>query len=295
MVNKDDTKIAIVLIIFGLSVASFTGALMKLLSGEFSAFQITWFRFLGYALILFPFVYFRIGRAALKTTRPAMQVIRGVTMGTATVFFIMGAKSIDFADAIAIVYAYPFLLTLLAVIFLKERVRWIGWIGVIGGFLGVLLVMRPEFKNFNIGSLFVFLCAVVISVQLLLNRKLGSSSHPLVTSIWGAVVAALILSTVVPFHWVPINFEQFGLLSLMAVCGTINHTCLVYGFSKAEASTLAPFTYFEIVASVIIGFLMFGTLPNWLSWAGIVVIIVSGLIVARSMTANLSIRPRTKY
>ena len=290
-----DTRTGIIVVVFGLCIAAFTGSLMKWLSDDLNAFQIAWFRFFGYALILFPIVAIRFGRSALKPARPAMQIVRGITMASATVTFVIGARTIDFADAIAILYAYPFLLTILAVIFLNERVHLVGWIGISGGFLGVILVMRPEFSGFDIGSLYVFLCAVIISVQMVLNRKLGSLAHPLIISIWGAVVATLVLSIILPFYWQPINFKQFLLLSLVAASGAINQTCLVYGFSKAEASTLAPFTYFEIVASVFIGFAMFGTLPDWISWSGIGLIIASGLLVARSLGDNSTPRRGPKF
>jgi len=290
-----DTRTGIIVVVFGLCIAAFTGSLMKLLSDDLNAFQIAWFRFCGYALILFPVVVYRFGRSALAPARPAMQIVRGITMASGTVAFIVGARTIDFADAIAILYAYPFLLTILAVIFLNERVHLIGWIGITGGFLGVILIMRPEFSGFDVGSLFVFLCAIIISVQMVLNRKLGSLAHPLIISIWGAVVATLVLSTTLPLYWQPISFNQFLLLSLVAVSGAINQTCLVYGFSKAEASTLAPFTYFEIVASVFIGFMMFGTLPNWISWIGIGLIIASGLLVARSLTGGITPRRSPKF
>jgi len=290
-----DTRTGIIVVVFGLCIAAFTGSLMKLLSDDLNAFQIAWFRFCGYALILFPVVAYRFGRSALAPARPAMQIVRGITMASGTVAFIVGARTIDFADAIAILYAYPFLLTILAVIFLNERVHLIGWIGITGGFLGVILIMRPEFSGFDVGSLYVFLCAIIISVQMVLNRKLGSIAHPLIISIWGAVVATLLLSIILPFYWQPISFNQFLLLSLVAVSGAINQTCLVYGFSKAEASTLAPFTYFEIVASVFIGFMMFGTLPNWISWIGIGLIIASGLLVARSLSGGITPRRSAKF
>ncbi len=292
---KNDTQLGIAMVMFGLGVAAFTGSMMKFLANDLNAFQITWFRFLGYALILLPIVAIRVGRSAIKPGRIGMQIFRGVTLATATTAFVVGVKTIDFADAIAILYAYPFLITILAVFFLDERVPWIGWIGVIGGFVGVLLVMRPEFDNFNVGSLYVFLCAVIISIQMILNRKLGYRSHPLATSIWGAVVATILLSFIVPFYWQPINLNQFWLLCLMTFTGAVNQTCLVYGFSKAKASTLAPFTYFEIVASVFIGFFMFGTLPDWVSWIGIGLIIASGLLVAHSLAGGHTPRRIPKY
>ena len=151
-----DTRQGIILIVLGLSIASLAGGFMKILVADLSAIQITWIRFFGYALIMLPIVMIRFGRQALKPARPGIQVIRGISMAAATVAFITGVQTVDFADAIAILYAYPFLLVLLAVLFLGERVHTAGWIGIVGGFIGVLLVMRPEFKSLNSGTLWVF-------------------------------------------------------------------------------------------------------------------------------------------
>ena len=151
--GKPSTRRGIVLVIFGLTLAAVTGAIMKLLSEQLHPVQITWFRFLGFALVLFPVVAMRIGSSALRPGRPWMQVVRGLTMSSATVAFVVGARTVDYADAIAILYAYPFLLTVIAAWFLGEKVKPVGWIGVIGGFLGVLLVMQPEFRSINTLSL----------------------------------------------------------------------------------------------------------------------------------------------
>ena len=277
------TRQGIIFIVLGLSIASLAGAIMKVLSADLSAIQITWIRFFGYALIMLPIVMIRFGRPALKPARPGIQVIRGVSMAAGTVTFITGVQTVDFADAIAILYAYPFLLVLLAVLFLGERVQTAGWLGVVGGFIGVLLVMRPEFKSLNSGTLWVFLCAVIISIQMALNRKLGTLSHPLVISLWGATTASIVLLFFLPYHWQPISMDKLGLIGALIICGGVSQTLIVFSFSRATASTLAPFTYFEIVAAVAIGYLMFGTLPVWISWVGILLITVSGYLVARSL------------
>ena len=294
-VDQSQIRRGVLFIVLGLSIAAMTGAVMKLLSDELTAYQITWFRFFGFALVLLPIVMVRLGRSALRPARPRMQIIRGITMATATVAFVVGARTVDYADAIAILYAYPFLLTLLATAFLGERVRWIGWLGVIGGFLGVLFVMRPSFTSFDVGSLYVFLCAVIVSIQMALNRKLGVISHPLVTSLWGATVATLVLTLFLPFQWQPVTVDHLPLILLLVVSGTLNQTLIVFAFAKAPASTLAPFTYFEIVAAVIIGFLVFGTLPDRLSWFGIILIIASGLIVAQTLSGRLASGVSLKY
>ena len=293
--NMRKNYLGIVALISGLCIAAGTGAIMKLLSADLSSFQITWFRFTGFALMMAPVMIWKFRAVVLRPARPGIQFVRGLTMAAGTVAFVVGARTIDFADAIAILYAYPFLLTVLAVLFLGERVHPVAWLGVFGGFVGVLLVMRPEFRTVNAGSLFVFLCAVIVSVQMVMNRKLGSVSHPLVTSFWGALVAAVALSCVAPFHWDDVGREHGMLLLLLIVSGAVSQILIVFAFSQAEASVLAPFSYFEIIAAVLIGWFVFGTLPVWLSALGIVLILVSGILVARALRGRHSPRRHPKF
>lgn len=269
--------------IVGLVIAAFSGAMMKLLGDQISAYQVAWVRFAGMSVLLLPYLIWRYGRAGLKPARPWVQIIRGFTLAGATTLFVLGARTVDYADAIAILYAYPFLLVIIAVLFLGERANWSVWLGVTGGFLGVLMVMRPEFEQINTGTLFIFGCAVIISIQLALNRKLSVVSPPLVTAFAGALCATVLLTITLPFIWQPIPDSAWIYIGLLVISGTINQTLLVYAFAYADASTLAPFTYFEIVAAVVYGFLFFGTLPSTLSWAGIVLITAGGIYVARAL------------
>lgn len=273
----------IVMLVIGLSVAAFSGAMMKLLGDQISAFQVAWFRFAGMCLLLLPYLVWRYGLAGLKPARPVIQMLRGLAMAGGTTTFVLGARSVDYADAIAILYAYPFLLVIIAVSFLGERAGRLVWIGVGGGFIGVLLVMRPQFDQVNVGNLYIFACAMIVSVQLALNRKLGSVAPPLVTAFAGAVCAALALTLLLPGSWTPIPGEAWLYIGLLVVSGAINQTLLVYAFAHADASTLAPFAYCEIVSAVIFGYLFFGTLPTLLSWLGILLISVGGFYVSRAM------------
>ena len=271
----------IVLIVAGLSLAAFSGAMMKLLGEQISVYQVAWFRFTGMSLLLLPYLVWRYGPGGLNPSRPLVQLIRGLTMAGGTTAFVTGARTVDYADAIAILYAYPFLLVIIAVLFLGERASWAVWFGVAAGFAGVLLVMRPDFAELNTGTLFIFASAVIVSIQLALNRKLSVVSPPLVTAFAGAVCASLALTLLLPGSWQPIPADAWGYIGLLVLTGAINQTLLVYAFVYADASTLAPFTYFEIVSAVIFGYLFFGTLPSLLSWGGILLISISGIYVAR--------------
>lgn len=273
----------ILMVILGLSLAAFAGAIMKLLGDQISAFQVAWFRFSGMSLILLPYLLWRFGLRGLKPARPIIQMIRGLSMAGATTAFVIGAQTVDYADAVAILYAYPFLLVIIAVLFLGEHANLSVWIGVIGGFAGVLLVMRPEFEQINTGSLYIFACAAIVSVQLALNRKLSLVSPPLVTAFTGALCAALVLTLLLPGSWKPIAADAWWYIGLLVVSGAINQTLLVFAFAHADASTLAPFTYFEIVSAVVFGYLFFGTMPTSLSWVGILLIMAGGVYVSRAL------------
>ncbi|MEM7207775.1 MAG: DMT family transporter [Pseudomonadota bacterium] len=284
--ETNSNKKGIVFVMLGLCIAASTGASMKLLGGDMHAAQITWIRFTGFAAIVLPIVVWRLGAKSLRAARSGIQFVRGLTMAGGTVAFVLGVKTVDFADSIAILYAYPFLLIVFAAIFLRESVSWQGYLGVFGGFVGVLLVMRPEFSSVNIGTLLVFLCAVIVAIQMTLNRVLGAISHPLVTSFWGATVAAISLTIWMVLEWQPVRQEDYAPIAYMIVSGAASQLLIVSAFTHASASTLAPFTYFEIVAAIFLGYFVFGTVPTWLSWIGIALIVISGVFVARSLQAS---------
>ena len=263
---------------------------MKLLGEQLPAYLVAWFRFLGMSLLLLPYLVWRFGVAGLKPARPWMQVIRGLSMAGATTLFVLGARTVDYADAIAILYAYPFLLVIIAVLFLNERAGWPVWIGVTTGFAGVLLVIRHEFKEINTGAILIFLCAVVLSIQLAQSRRLGAVSPPLITAFAGAVCATAVLTPFLPGTWQAIPDSTWPYIWVLILSGTANQVLLVYAFADSDASTLAPFTYIEIVAAVAVGYLFFSTLPPFLSWIGIALITGSGIYVARAR--QITIFPR---
>lgn len=286
-----DNARGILMVVVALSIAAFAGAIMKMLGDQISAYQVAWFRFTGMSLILLPYLLHRYGLATLRPARPVIQMIRGLTMAGGTTAFVIGVQTVEFADAIAILYAYPFLLVIIAVVFLGEKASWPVWIGVISGFIGVLMVMRPQFNQLETGSLVIFVCAVIVSMQLALNRKLSNVSPPLVIACVGAVIASVSLTLLLPGHWKPVPDDAWWLIAVLVLSGTINQTLLVYAFAHADASTLAPFTYSEIVSAVIFGYLFFGSWPSLMSWAGIVLITAGGIYVARALhVRNISRR-----
>ncbi len=282
----------IVLLVSGMSLAALNGAFMKMLSNDMSEFMIVWARYCGFFLVLLPICVITNGKAAFRPARPALQVFRALSIATATVCFVAGARTMAYADAIAIIYIYPFLLTMLAPVFLGEKVPRIAWFGVVGGFTGVLVVMRPSFANLDQSALLVLVCGVMVAVHLLFNRKLAPIANPLVTSMWGALIAMAVLSLSLPFVWQAPTKDQLMLMIAIAGTSALSQSMILYAFARAPASSLAPFTYMEIVSAIVIGLVLFGTVPDTISWIGMALIVTSGLIVAQAPRLGAKVTKR---
>lgn len=285
----------VALLVVGLAFAALSGAQMKQLAETLPVLLIVWFRFTGYFLIMAPIALMRKGRSALRPARPLVQVLRGLMLVGSTVCFITGARSMDYAEAIAVLYAYPFLIAFLAPLLLGERARPATWIGVGGGFLGVLLVVRPSLEGLaNPGAVWVLGCAALVSMQMILNRKLGSVSDPIMTSVYGALVASLAASVVVAEYWRPIGERELLLLVAIAALAALSQTMMAFAYARSPAADLAPFSYTELLAAVAFGWLYFDTLPDLISWVGMAVIVASGVLVARVHRGRLTFRRQTK-
>ena len=182
----------------------------------------------------------------------------------------------------------------LSALMLGEPVSRPAWAGVAGGFCGVLLVIRPDPAALDIGAIFILFTGFTVAVQMLLNRKLGSESDPLLVSMWGAVVASIALGVSLPFvSQVPAG-DQILLVASIGGLSALSQTLMIVAMTKAPAEEIAPFTYFEIVAAIIIGMAMFGTLPDGWAWAGMALIAVSGIAV-KKLPGVLKMRRREKY
>ncbi|MEM6496448.1 MAG: DMT family transporter [Pseudomonadota bacterium] len=277
----------VLLLVAGLTFAALAGAIMKLLSDKLPITQILWFRFAGFFVLLLPIVLFRFRAAVLRPTPAWLQVMRGCLLPLSTGFFVIGVRTMDYAEAVAVLYIYPFIIAMVGPWLLGEQTRLSSWLGIIGGFAGILLIIRPSPEGFaNPGTIWVLGTGMLVAGQLILNRKLGRDVSPWLTSIWGAGTATILLTPIMLPAWAPMETEQLLLLLVLGALAAISQTMFAIAFARSPAAELAPFTYSEIVAGIAIGFAVFGSLPSLLSWVGIAIVILSGVLVARLGTTR---------
>ncbi len=291
---KPSVSGAIFILLIALGLASFSGGLMKILTDTMEPALISFFRFLGYLIFLFPLALYKHGKKVLKPAYPKAQIFRGIALVLGNTAFIYGVQHVDYANSIAILYIYPFLMIGLSVWILNESVSRGTWLGVLGGFLGVILVLRPNIMQMDFNGLFIVFTGLMVALQMLLNRKLGMATSPLIVAVWGAFTACLISGLFVPFFWnVPGKTEIFIIL-ILSVTTALSQTLMIVAMSWASADRVAPFTYFEIPSATLVGFLLFETLPDLISWVGMALIIFSGVLV-KVFSNNSQFRTRDKF
>jgi len=261
-------------------------AIAKWLSGSISAGQVTWCRFLFQTLFLLPFIL-KVSRLWVISSL-WLDALRGALLVAATIFFFSGLVYLPLADAIAIFFVEPLMVTILSAIFLKETFGWRRLVAILVGFLGALIIIRPTFTDIGWPAIYPVFAAGCFSFYILLTRKLVAKEEPIklqfYAGLFGLIFCSFLLAGTSGMGIrslnvvVPTQFE-WGLLCILGLVATIGHILVVYAFKHAPVSVLAPFQYVEIIGSTILGLLLFGDFPDGATWVGILIIVGSGMYV----------------
>lgn len=270
----------IVLMLLSMSIVPVMDGLAKELSARYSVLLIVWARYFFHLMYLLPVVLYRYGPSSLKPRYPLLQILRGGLLLSSTILFFAAIAQMPIADALALVFISPILVTALSPFLLGEHVGIRRWAAVSVGFIGALIIVRPGLVAIDTGTLLALGAGVLYALYIIATRKLSGSAPPLVTLTYTALLGAIAMSLVVPFQWITPSPVDFSLMAAMGGCAAIGHYLLIKAFEYAPASVLAPFGYTEIVMATVVGFIGFGDFPdNWV-WFGVAVIISSGIYIS---------------
>ena len=262
------------------AILPFMDTIAKYLSSDLSFFQITWARYFFTVFFTLPFMFFFFRKNLIWTTKPKLQIFRGLTLFLANVLFFYSISVISMAKALTLAFVAPLITTALSPIFLGEKVGLRRWSAVIIGFIGSLIVIRPGFIEFNLASIAALGTGFFYGIYLIITRKLHSSDSPLLTLLLTGVVGAVVASFLVPVVWINPSFNQWSLLALMGVFACLGHLFLILSLKYADASKLAPLAYFEIVTNIILGYYFFSDFPHYWTWFGLAIIVCSGVYIS---------------
>ncbi len=236
-----------------------------------------WFRYVFQAVAVTAFMLPVRGRSLLHTEHPRFQLLRGGLLLTVSALSFVAVQFMPVGEFTAFVMTTPLVVTLLAALFLKERVSWLRWLLVSGGFVGALLVVQPGGASFGWVTLLPLAMVVTYAWFQILTSRLARTEDPMTMHFYTGWVGALIASAVLPLVWQAMpDATSFALLCLIGLMGTVGHLLLILAFARAPASTLTPYLYTQIGFAMLCGWLVFDHVPGALELAGIALIVVCG-------------------
>lgn len=255
-------------------------AISKYLSVEIHALQITW----GYFVAMTVFV---VGYAAIKrmppravfaTKRLRLQLVRAglLVLNLWTLF--VGLTYIPLADAVAILFAAPLIITALSVPLLGERVGIHRWGAVLVGLTGILVVIRPS-GAMEWAVLLPLASAFVFALFQIVTRKMAETETTFVTLFYSCAGAAVLSTPVALFFWSPLDLRQTAILLGAGALGAAAHLFTICALNVAQVSFLAPFNYVRLIWAIVLGYLVFGDVPTGQVFVGSGIVIASGLYV----------------
>jgi len=275
-----DAARGILLIVAAMALVPMMDGLAKLLSDRFSVLEIVWARYFFHLLLLLPAVLWRYGTASMLPPRPFLQVFRGGLLLVSTILFFAAIAVMPIADALALVFISPLLVTALSPALLGEHVGIRRWSAVVIGFMGALMIIRPGFAAVGSGTLLALGAGVSYALYIVATRKLSGSAPPLVTLTYTALLGAVATSAAVPWQWILPTAADWAMMAGMGLFAAAGHYLIIKAFECAPASLLAPYGYSEIIMASVVGYVLFGDFPDHWTWIGVAVIVFSGVYIS---------------
>jgi drug/metabolite transporter (DMT)-like permease len=252
----------------------------KILSQDYSVFQVSWARFAFHFVWLLPLISLRGHRWWRLPPFPWTQFARSLFLLLATVSFFYSIRTNPIPNALALLFVSPLIVAVLSPLLLREQFRPGRLMAALTGFAGVLIVLRPASDAFNPTALFALVAGFFYAMYIIATRRLANRVPPLLTLLHTAVAGFVVLSLIMPAVWVWPDFRSWQLMALMGLFAATGHFMILKSCELAAASLVAPFNYVEIVGATAVSYFLFGYFPDLWVWLGVAIIAGSGLVVS---------------
>jgi drug/metabolite transporter (DMT)-like permease len=268
---------AIGLVLLAVALFSVMDALSKILAARLHPVELVWGRYLAVLALLVPFVLRR--PRLLVAAHLRLQLLRGVSVLGAALFFIAGLARLGLADATAIGFASPLLVTALSIPVLGEQVGPRRWSAVALGFAGVLVVIRPGSGAVGPAALLPLVSAACWALSIVVTRRMSAGDRPVTALLYSTVTGLVLSSLALPLVWQPAGLADWAIMAAMGLLSALGQYLLIVGLTRGAASLLAPFTYSQMIWSTLLGVAVFDAVPTVWTWCGAALVIASGIYI----------------
>jgi drug/metabolite transporter (DMT)-like permease len=245
-----------------------------------NTFEITFFRVLVGFLMLAPFVA-NSGFESLRSQYIKAHALRAVLGFVAMICAYIGIAKLELATYTALSFTKPLFAVILAVVILKEEVRWRRWAATIVGFIGVLVMMQPGSSAFNPWALLAMGDALSIALLITILKRLPASETPLIMLFYYGLIGTLLVTPAAIYYWQWPNATEWFYLVAIGVMGALSQYWWILAFKAGEASVVAPFDYLRLLFAGLIGFVAFSEVPDHWTLIGATLIVGSTIYIAQ--------------
>ena len=252
----------------------------KQLSGGYEPLMLLWMQVLFACVVLLPVIVSRYGLGILLPRPFGLQVARAGVLIIGVGCFYWAVRFISLADATAMIFLAPLVVTALSPLVLGEALGVRRTTAVVIGFLGILLILRPAFDGEPKGYIIGLGAGFSIGLFYIANRKLAPFSPQIVAAAYTPLIGAVLIAPLAPFFWTTPVIADGGMIAAFLVLATLGQVMMISAFSYAPANIIAPFQYSQIIGAIGFSVIVFGEIPGPWTWSGLALIAGSGIYIA---------------
>ncbi|MBN8952540.1 MULTISPECIES: DMT family transporter [unclassified Rhizobium] len=216
-------------------------------------------------------------RSNVRTKRPALQIARGLLLAAQIVVVISSFVIVGLARSQAILSSGPLMVALLSIPILGEKVGWRRWLAISFGFVGVLLILKPESGIFDAKFLIPLFGALLFSLYVVLTRYVSREDGAMTSFFYTGVVGAVAMSCIGPFFWTTLAPHDWIFMGILCLTGVSSHYFLIRAYDMLDAVVIQPLTYLQLVFSAIIGVAIFGEKLSAPMILGALIVVAAGI------------------
>ena len=277
------------LIILSVFFSAAMSVLIKLAQQDTNVFTAAFLRFFFGMLVLSP-IFIKTKLSVFKTTHLKTHFLRVIINYPSMLLFFYAINFVSIEKANSLTFVVPFIATILAVIFLKEKIYFYRIFALILGFIGMLIVIRPGMIEVSFGVYMILISSFLWAIMIIITKRLSRDDSALTILSYQYFLMFIISFVVAIFNWQSPTIETIFYLFLAGFSGTIFHLTLYQAYKLADVSLVQPYSFLVLVFASIMGYFVFGEIPDIYTWIGTGVIFIGVIIISvREMQINKNI------
>jgi drug/metabolite transporter (DMT)-like permease len=278
-VTDSNTRLGIGLMIVTTFIFAVQDGISRHLASEYNVLMIVMIRYWFFAAFVLALASRNPGgiQATAATRQPLLQILRGALLSIQICVMVLAFVLLGLVESHAVFTCYPLLIAMLSGPVLGETVGWRRWTAIAIGFVGVLIILQPGFRVFQIEALVPLASALMFALYGLLTRFAARQDTAQTSFFWTGTTGAVVMTFIGLGYWEPMSADDWVWMAILCVTGAGGHFLLIKTYEIAEAGAVQPFAYLQLVFAAILGITVFGETLEWNVGAGAALVVSAGV------------------